>query len=176
MKKAINLRNTIIPVINLYKKFYIEAHDYTQTTRAIIILIDNKSVRLIILHRGKIMKTNKKEKNIDPAVKIADSWIKLIDSGNYKKTWKVGSDFFKKSVKEDKWIRMLEAARNPLGKIVKRTLKSKKPFNPFPGGPKGEFIIIEYKSNFEKKKNIIETITPMKDKDGKWKISGYYIT
>jgi hypothetical protein len=28
---------------------------------------------------------------------------------------------------------------------------------------------------FENKKAAIETVTPMHDKDGKWKVSGYYI-
>jgi ribosomal protein S17E len=36
-------------------------------------------------------------------------------------------------------------------------------------------VIIQYDSSFENKKSAVETVTPMLDKDGKWRVSGYYI-
>ena len=44
-----------------------------------------------------------------------------------------------------------------------------------PGAPDGEYVVLQYKTSFENKKKAIETITPMLEKDGSWKISGYYI-
>jgi len=41
--------------------------------------------------------------------------------------------------------------------------------------PDGEYVVIQFKTSFENKKAAIETITPMLDKDGKWKVSGYFI-
>ncbi|MGB7602254.1 MAG: DUF4019 domain-containing protein [Candidatus Sulfotelmatobacter sp.] len=32
-----------------------------------------------------------------------------------------------------------------------------------------------YDSGFKHKQSAVETITPMLDKDGKWRVSGYYI-
>ena len=43
------------------------------------------------------------------------------------------------------------------------------------GGPDGDYYIIFYKSEFENKKNAIETITIKKSDDGSWKVAGYYI-
>jgi hypothetical protein len=36
-------------------------------------------------------------------------------------------------------------------------------------------VVIQYETIFEKKQSAIETVTPMLDKDGKWRVSGYYI-
>ena len=44
-----------------------------------------------------------------------------------------------------------------------------------PGAPDGEYVVIQYATTFENKKSAIETITPMLDGDGKWRVSGYYI-
>lgn len=44
-----------------------------------------------------------------------------------------------------------------------------------PGAPDGEYVVIQYESSFEHKQSAVETVTPMLDKDGKWRVSGYYI-
>jgi hypothetical protein len=44
-----------------------------------------------------------------------------------------------------------------------------------PGAPDGEYVVIQFESSFEKKKSAVETVTPMLEKDGKWRVSGYYI-
>jgi len=41
--------------------------------------------------------------------------------------------------------------------------------------PDGEYVVIQYDSSFEHKQSAVETVTPMLDKDGKWRVSGYYI-
>jgi hypothetical protein len=35
--------------------------------------------------------------------------------------------------------------------------------------------VIHYQSSFEHKKSATETVTPMLDNDGQWRVSGYYI-
>jgi len=44
-----------------------------------------------------------------------------------------------------------------------------------PGGPDGQYVIIEFAASFENKKTAIETVTPMLEKDGVWRVAGYYI-
>ena len=41
--------------------------------------------------------------------------------------------------------------------------------------PDGQYVVIQFTSSFENKKSAIETITPMLDPDGQWRVSGYYI-
>ena len=52
---------------------------------------------------------------------------------------------------------------------------SKKLHTSLPGAPDGQYVVIQFKSSFTNKKTTIETVTPMLDKDGKWRVSGYYI-
>ena len=44
-----------------------------------------------------------------------------------------------------------------------------------PGAPDGEYVIIQFESAFEHKASAIETVTPMRDKDGQWRVSGYFL-
>jgi hypothetical protein len=44
-----------------------------------------------------------------------------------------------------------------------------------PGAPAGEYVVIQYDTQFENAASAIETITPMHEKDGSWKVCGYYI-
>ncbi|NOX96543.1 MAG: DUF4019 domain-containing protein, partial [Nitrospirae bacterium] len=69
----------------------------------------------------------------------------------------------------------MQAIRKPLGKNISRELKSKRYRTSLPGAPDGKYVVIQFKSSFENKKSALETVTPMLDKDGKWRVSGYYI-
>jgi hypothetical protein len=86
-----------------------------------------------------------------------------------------GGRIFQNAVTKEQWLASLKAVRTPLGKVVVRKLKSKKYARSLPGAPDGEYVVIQYETQFEKKKSAIETVTPMLDKDGHWRVYGYYI-
>ena len=44
-----------------------------------------------------------------------------------------------------------------------------------PGAPDGEYVVIQMETSFENKASAVETITPMRDSDGEWRVAGYYI-
>ena len=54
-------------------------------------------------------------------------------------------------------------------------IKSRKQTKTLPGGPDGSYVVILYDTSFENKKEAVETVTPMLDPDGIWRVSGYYI-
>ena len=56
-----------------------------------------------------------------------------------------------------------------------RKLKSKMYSKTLPGVPDGEYVVIMFDTQFENKKSAVETVTPMLDKDGKWRVAGYLI-
>ena len=109
------------------------------------------------------------------AVAAAKVWLALVDGGNYSQSWQEAADFFKNAVPKEKWRNSMQSFRKPLGKLVSRRLIAKKYTTTLPGAPDGEYVVIQYKSSFTNKKSAVETITPMKDKDGAWRVSGYYI-
>jgi len=109
------------------------------------------------------------------AVESARAWLAVVDGGDYAKSWQQAAGFFRKAVSKDKWQGQLHAFRLPLGKVLSRTVKSRRHVTSLPGAPDGEYIVVQFETSFENKKSAIETVTPMKDKDGKWRVSGYYI-
>jgi hypothetical protein len=115
------------------------------------------------------------QKPVDLAETSAQSWLALTDSGKYPESWQEASAMFKATVSQAKWVEMVTPVRNPLGKVLSRKLKSATYTKTLPGAPDGEYVVIQYDTSFENKKEAVETITPMLDKDGKWRVSGYYI-
>ncbi len=109
------------------------------------------------------------------AQKSAESWLALADAGRYAESWDDASQYFKNAVTKDKWIGALQAVRSPLGKVLSRKLKSANFTRTLPGAPDGEYVVIQFDTSFENKKDAVETIVPMLDKDGKWRTSGYFI-
>lgn len=111
----------------------------------------------------------------EEALVSAMSWITLVDEGKYRESWQEASSFFKKSVTEEKWVEAAKGVRAPLGGVVTRRLSSSKFHTSLPGVPDGQYVVITLSSSFDNKKKAVETITPMLDKDGVWRISGYFI-
>ncbi|MGZ4827992.1 MAG: DUF4019 domain-containing protein [Terriglobales bacterium] len=109
------------------------------------------------------------------ANKSANQWLALVDAGDYAASWDNAAQYFKNSVSKAQWAKMLGASRGPLGKVESRKLKSATYATSLPGAPDGEYVVIQYDSSFEHKKSAIETVTPMLDKDGQWRVSGYFI-
>jgi hypothetical protein len=109
------------------------------------------------------------------AQQSADSWLALVDSGKHADSWQEASSIFKAHVSKEQWPGIVSAARDPLGKLLSRKLKNATYTKTLPGAPDGEYVVIQYGSSFEHKQSAVETVTPMLDKDGKWRVSGYYI-
>ena len=105
------------------------------------------------------------------AVAAAESWLALIDAGKYGEDWDVAAEYLRSAVSKDAFVKSLTAARKPLGKLKSREVKSKESRTSRPGAPDGEYVVLQFKTSFENKNAAIETITPMLDKDGKWKVS-----
>jgi len=111
----------------------------------------------------------------DAAQKSAEAWLDLVDEGRYDESWEEAASLVKTSVTKDDWGRSIASARRPLGKLVSRTVKSRTYAETLPGAPDGRYVVIQYDTTFENKKSAMETITPMMDSDGGWRVSGYYI-
>ena len=65
--------------------------------------------------------------------------------------------------------------RAPLGKLVSRKLKSREYAEKMPGAPDGRYVVVQYDTVFENKASAVETVTPMADPDGVWRVAGYFI-
>jgi hypothetical protein len=105
----------------------------------------------------------------------AASWLKLVDSGNYAESWQQASPTFQAAITQKEWEQKLRAVRAPLGTVVSRQLKSAEYATQLPGVPDGEYVVMRYDTSFEHKKTSIETVVSAREKDGQWRVSGYFI-
>jgi len=112
---------------------------------------------------------------LNAAVDAAKSWLAVVDSGKYRESWDKAAQYFKDKVPQDQWETSLRQIRPPFGKVVSRGLANVQYTTYVPGAPVGEYVVIQFKTDFEDKHGSIETITPMMDKDGTWRVSGYFI-
>jgi Protein of unknown function (DUF4019) len=115
------------------------------------------------------------QKPEDAAQAAAESWLKLVDDGRYEESWDQAAKLFKGAVTKEQWKLAIAGVRGPLGKLVSRKLKSREYMEKVPGGPDGKYVVIQYDTVFEKKASAVETVTPMADPDGAWRVSGYFI-
>ncbi|MGA8279131.1 MAG: DUF4019 domain-containing protein [Rhodanobacteraceae bacterium] len=105
----------------------------------------------------------------------AIQWLALVDTGKYVESWQQAAGYFQSSISETSWQRAVGNVRKPLGKVNSRTLMSADFTHTLPGAPDGNYVVIQFATRFEHKASAIETLTPLQEKDGSWKVSGYYV-
>lgn len=122
----------------------------------------------------------------DSAQAAAESWLRLVDAGDYSASWAHAAAALKGAVPQAEWSRAAGALRAPLGKVVSRRVTSRQYSDKGPttrviGGKvytwsgHGKCVTIEYHSVFANKPSAIETIIPVPDSDGAWRVSGYSV-
>lgn len=112
---------------------------------------------------------------VPKATSAAKTWLALTDGGKYGESWGKAAAMFQAAITRAAWENALGNVRAPLGAVRSRKLKSASFTHDLPRAPKGDYVVIEYDTDFESKPGAVETVTPMLEKDGSWKVSGYYI-
>ncbi|MRR07690.1 MAG: DUF4019 domain-containing protein [Deltaproteobacteria bacterium] len=109
------------------------------------------------------------------AVASAEKWLAAVDQGKYLDSWQEAAVYFKNAVTKEQWEQSMLSFRKPLGRLVSRKVKSTLYRTTLPGAPDGEYVVITFETAFENKASAVETVTPMLEKDGKWRVTGYFI-
>jgi len=112
---------------------------------------------------------------IDAAKASAQHWVGEIDQGQYAESWDEAAQIFRNALNKVNWQQAVTSARAPFGAIEKRELVSATYAEQLPGSPPGKYVVIQYRAQFAGGKSATETVTPMKDADGNWRVAGYYI-
>lgn len=109
------------------------------------------------------------------AISAANQWLEIVDTGRYAESWDTACTYFRGAVPKDQWVPQIRAVREPLGAVLRREVSSTKHTTELPGAPDGDYVVIQYHTSFEHKARAIETVTPMRDEDGVFRVSGYYV-
>jgi len=103
------------------------------------------------------------------------TWLKLVDAGDYAQSWATAAELFRNRIGRDARVSRVSGVREPLGAVKSRELQSARFEHSLPGAPDGEYVIVQYASRFEHKAEALETVVPVKDTDGHWHVSGYFL-
>jgi hypothetical protein len=137
------------------------------------------SLMLLVAGCGRSPLSDGKSESSEAAKQAAGQsaavWLGVVDGGDYARSWQDSAAAFQAAVSQADWEKAVQAARAPLGRMTSRKIKSQQYATSLPGAPDGRYVVIQYDTTFENKPAAVETVTPMLEKDGQWKVSGYYI-
>ena len=104
----------------------------------------------------------------------AQSWLELVDEGDFRASWREAASPFKKQIPEAHWANTIAAAREPFGPLVSRSLQKSVYETTLPGVPDGEYVVMTFAAEYENKATATEVVTSMLD-GSEWRVAGYYI-
>jgi Protein of unknown function (DUF4019) len=133
------------------------------------------SLSLLLVFGSQPLRSRAQQKPEDLAQKSAETWLALTDSAKYGESWDQASSGFKNAVTRDSWISKLESVRTPLGKVQSRKLSTAKYLKNPPNIPEGEYVVLQFNTSFEQLPSAVESVSTVLDKDGKWRVAGYFI-
>jgi hypothetical protein len=103
------------------------------------------------------------------------TWLHLVDQGQYTQSWQEAGTLFRQHVTREQWVGQVKAAREPLGALTRRTQDSASYAEVLPGAPPGSYVVLVYRSSFAKLSAASEQVTVGREKDGTWRVVGYFV-
>lgn len=105
----------------------------------------------------------------------ARDWLALTDRGDAQGSWDAAGKKFQAVLPATGWADSLKKARAPFGPTANRAIFKTVFQTTFPGAPEGDYVLIDYTTNFAGKPAAHETVTLERETDGAWRVVGYYI-
>jgi len=112
---------------------------------------------------------------VSAAQDAAQAWLKLVDARRYDQSWDSAAAVFRSAVTKSQWAGAVKEGRARFEPLGERTLITATYTTELPNVPDGQYVVIQYRTKAGQGKTVVETITPARDKDGRWRVAGYYI-
>jgi Protein of unknown function (DUF4019) len=104
----------------------------------------------------------------------AEKWLAMVDRGEYANCWKRASKEHRSQVTQGEWVTQVKTMRDGAGKLTERKMTVARPAKSLAGFPDGEYLIMEYTSEFAGKPRAVETVVLVREGRG-WNVAGYVI-
>jgi hypothetical protein len=109
------------------------------------------------------------------AVSEAKAWLTLLDQRKYKQVWESSATHFKSEINLENFQKMIVVVRHPQWRLKERKLATIEYRPSLPQAPPGEYVIIKFDLFLKGHDPAHEVVTTVKDIDGKWRVTGYFI-
>jgi hypothetical protein len=114
-------------------------------------------------------------KRVAVAQDAAVAWLRLVDQRRYGESWDSAAGIFREAVTRSAWEAAVREGRGPFEPVGARQLLGASVQTSLPNAPAGEYVVLQYQTKVRGGKTAIETVTPTRDKDGRWRVAGYYV-
>ncbi|THB65487.1 MAG: DUF4019 domain-containing protein [Desulfovibrio sp.] len=108
------------------------------------------------------------------AMRVAQDWIAQMDSGEYAWCYNNSAEYLQSIITLQDWNTLVTSIRQPMAELLSRELVDIQYSTSLPAVPDGEYVVIILRSSYANKAEAYETVTPMRDTDGQWRVAGYY--
>ena len=105
----------------------------------------------------------------------AQTWLQSLDQGNYATSWQETAEPCKKAITAAQLQTSVNEVRTPLGQLISRQPILAQYTRTLPNAPAGEYVVVQYQTRFANRDTVTETVTPMREGDGVWRVSGYFL-
>ena len=102
----------------------------------------------------------------------AHAWLLLLDRRDWGTAWDASSAVFRQSVPLGTWMDNVPKVRQPYGALVERAPGIAVYKKTLPGRPEGDYVTVVFVSKFANKE-VEETVTTVRESDGRWRVTGY---
>jgi uncharacterized protein DUF4019 len=103
----------------------------------------------------------------------AHAWLVLLDRKDWGTAWDASSQVFRQSVPLPAWMDNIPKLRDPFGAFVEREPVEAAYRKTLPGRPEGDYVTVVFTSRFAGKEQVQETVTTVREPDGRWRVTGY---
>lgn len=114
--------------------------------------------------------------DVPRAREAARSFLVPVDAGLYADSWENAAAYTKSIVPKAAWENGIRSIRGSIGEVRSRALRKSEYTRDLAGAPIGEYLVVQFETRFEKRPEpAMETVVTMRQKDGAWRVSGYFI-
>lgn len=104
----------------------------------------------------------------------SQAWLGLLDKAQYGQSWDQSATITKLTINKEDWVQILEKTRRPLGAVSSREVVDQRTAQDPKGLPKGDYIVMVYKTVFSHQPAKVELVTLYLE-DGKWHVVTYQV-
>ena len=105
----------------------------------------------------------------------AHAWLVLLDRKDWGTAWDASGAVFRQNVPLGTWMDNVPKVRDPLGAFVERQPTESVYKKTLPGRPAGDYVTSFFVAKFDKKADVMERVTTVRESDGRWRVIGYEV-
>lgn len=112
---------------------------------------------------------------IAAATQAALIWLAIVDGGQLGQSWDAAAPALQEALPKEAWSRAVGQARGAIEPFGPRMLLAAQYAATLPNAPPGPYVVLQYRTKVSQGREVIETVVPMLQPDGSWRVSGYYV-